>query len=261
MNSAKAILQGWAADHMGLPRPWTLFKRALKDYRENWLQLAKIIGIVAVPVAILSGTVATPTADTTSSAYLSFAQLAMNVAAVYTIIKMVNGKKVGVREAYYTGSSVLIRLMLLSVLLVLMLALATIGLFILGAGTATGSALPPFAVLLIVLLAVALAIPSVVMLVRSGWGIYILFESEKGPIEAIRESRKFTKGKVVVTLSRLVALGFFVLLLMLIPAGVLISLSYVTGWVIWTILLQILANLTILPISSFYLYRYYQRLK
>jgi len=258
----KRTVDSWAENHAADPKPWTLFKHAMRDYRQHVGLLMGIVLIVAIPVAVLSNFVVTPGSDTTLSAYVALAQLILNLAVIYTVIQLIKGKQPTIREAYYRGSAALVRLLLVSVMLILMLVFAVFGLFIIVTGAITsGGGFTGGELALLTVLGSLLAIPSVILITRSFWAIYIVIESDSWPVQAIRQSRAITKGRVVVILSRVAALVLFLILLMLIPMGIFLTLQAVTGWMIWSMFLQILASVVVLPLANFYLYRYYQRLK
>ncbi|HUC20995.1 MAG TPA: hypothetical protein VMR98_05915, partial [Candidatus Polarisedimenticolaceae bacterium] len=112
--------------------PWQLFKQALRDYRMHWSLLVGIILVVSLPIVVLSALkIVDTSSDTTASAYLGFAQLAMNTAIIYAIVQVMRGEKPPtIRQAYYKGSGAFLRLFLVSFLLVLMLMFLLLGVFI-----------------------------------------------------------------------------------------------------------------------------------
>ncbi|HUC20817.1 MAG TPA: hypothetical protein VMR98_04975, partial [Candidatus Polarisedimenticolaceae bacterium] len=114
---------------------------------------------------------------------------------------------------------------------------------------------------LLIGLAVVIALPSLWLLARSLWAMYIVFESELGPIQAIRASWKLTAGRTWATLGYLGALVVFLAGLLVVPIGSLVGLQSLTGWFIWQPLLQLLSTLIVAPISTLYLYRYLRNLQ
>ena len=261
-SSWRGKVDGWAKSHRKLPSAWKLFRGAARDYRAHWRPLVAITLIVTVPVALLSNYGINPSSDTTLSAYLAFAQIAMNTALIYAIVQLLQGRKVTVKQAYYTGSGALVRLLLVAILLVLMALLIVLGVIILGYGVVVpGVALSGGEQFLLAVLAIIIAIPSVILLTRGFWALYVIFETDKGPLQAIRQSRKLTKGKVVITLGRLIALVLLLLLVMIVPIVLLQFLQNLTHWSIFLVILQVIASLVVLPLSNLYLYRYYQALK
>jgi hypothetical protein len=252
---------GWRLQHSAHEKPWKLFKRAIKDYRANWKSITAVVTIVALPVAILSTYTVDPASDTALSAYLAFAQVAMNTALIFMVVQRMNGKKSSIRQAYYAGSAMLVRLLLVSLLIVVMLIPLLIGVLILAIGVLDPNA--PLTVgeqLLLVLLAVIIATPSIALTTRGLWAIFVIYETELGPIQAVSESRRLTKGKLIVSLGRLVALGLLLLATVLVPALVLVVLNSLTGSGIFVVLLQLTITLTVLPLGYLYLYRYYRGL-
>src|SRR4051812_19936257 len=96
-------------------------RRALRDYRSSWKLIIWTTSIIAVPIALFSTYLSDPTTDPMVSAYVSFAQLLMNVAVLYIAARIVQGVAVTTREAYYEGSGLLVRVLLESFILLLML--------------------------------------------------------------------------------------------------------------------------------------------
>jgi hypothetical protein len=257
----KEVLVGWREQHRKHQKPWALFKTALRDYRANWRVMLGATLIVALPVAILSNYGVDASGNTTASAYLAFVQLAMNVAVIYIVAKVMAGKPVTIRQAYYEGSAMLVRLVLVSLLLVLMLLPLVLALVIVSAGVlAPGAALNGGEQGLLVLLALLIAVPSLILLTRGLWALYVIFEGPEGPIQAVTRSRRISKGKVMVILGRLLALLVFLVGILLIPTVVLVLLGSLTHWLVWSIILQVVITLTVLPLANLYLYRYYREL-
>lgn len=261
MSRVGTMWSGWREQHKAHQKPWPLFTTAIRDYRANWKVVLGATLIVALPVAILSNYGVDAAGNSTASAYLAFIQLAMNVAVIYIVTKIVAGKSVTIRQAYYQGSAMLVRLVLVSLLLVLMLLPLVVALVIVSAGVlAPGAALNGAEQILLLLLAVLIAIPSFILLARGIWALYVIFEGQKGPIQATSQSRKITKGKVIVIIGRFLGLAVFLIGILIIPAAVLLLLSSLTHWTVWSIILQVIITITVLPLANFYLYRYYREL-
>lgn len=258
----KKSVINWRDQHQKHPKPWALFKQSLKGYQQHKRALALIILTVILPVALLANFAVDPGSDTTLSAYLTFAQLAMNVALVYAIVQLMSGRPVGIRESYYKGSAMLIRMILVALLLTVMLLPLLLGLLIFAYGVvAPGTALSVPEKTLMGLLALIISVPSIVMVTRGLWGLYAIFETDHGPWDAIKHSRLLTKGKVVITLGRLIALVFLLLLMLVVPVGLLALLANFTQNVFVLVLIQVIIALIVLPLSNLYLYQYYKGLK
>ncbi len=245
--------------------PWQLLKKALRDYRQHWVLLVGIVVVVGAPVALVSvfGIVDT-SSDTTAAAYVGFAQVAMNAAVIYAITRIVAGTAVlpTIRAAYYNGSGAFIRLFLVSVILVLMLVFLLLGLFIVAAGVlAPGAQLALVEQLLLIGLAIAVALPSLWLLPRSLWAIYLIYETQLGPIQAVRSSWNVTTGRTRATLGYVAALGVFLLGLLALPVAAIVVLQMLTQWPVWEPVLQLTATLIVVPISNLYLYRYLRNIR
>lgn len=254
----------WRANDNGtkLPGTWRLYREAVIDYRDNWQLMAALISIVALPLAVIGNLVSSAGSYITTPAPLTFAQISLNVAVVYAVMALVRGKSITIREAYYRSSVVLVRLLLTAFWWTLMLLPVIAGIFIARAGlTTVGTVVPVGEELLILLLAVLVAIPGVVMIVRGGWALFVLFETQAGPIQAIRTSRRYTKNRVVALLGRLIGLALLLLVTLLVPVVMLEWLRLLSGWIIFSMLLEYVTTLIVIPLAGFYLYRLYRELR
>lgn len=241
---------------------WKLFKEAIKVYRGNWKLFVGIVLIVSLPASIASVYLIDPATDSSLSAYLTLAQLAMNAAVIYTIIKLSKKEPVSVKEAYYSGSSGFIRLVLTAFVLVLISLLLVFGLLILFIGLLVPeTALALGEKLLIGLLALILLVPGFYLLARTVLGIFVVFDSDRGPLQAVAESWSLTAGKGWRSLGVLFFMMVFIFLLILVPAAILVILLNLTQVLFFQFLLQLIVGLTVLPISNLYLFNYYQGLK
>jgi hypothetical protein len=246
----------------GLPGGWGLFKRSLSQYRASVGVILPLVLIVDIPVSLLTTYVVDPTADSSASAYITLAQVAMLAALLYAVVRLARGKAVTVRQAYYEGSALLVRLLLLSVLLLLMLIPLIIGGFILSTGViAPDALLAPGEQALLILIAVLVSIPSLILFARGYWSVFVLAETDKGPIEAVRVSRRISKDKVWPTLGRLALLALLLVAVLIIPVGILGVAGSIFHLSILFVLLQILTAVIVLPITNFYLYFYYVELQ
>jgi hypothetical protein len=245
---------------MKLSSPWRLMRHALRRYRQNWKVLLGLILVVSVPVAIAS--VAGGSGDGTLSAYLTFAQLTMNAALIYAVARIVNGEDVGIRQAYYRGSAMLVRLVLLSGLLLLLLLPLALGLYILTFGLLSpGADLALGEKLLTAGLALLIIVPGLIPVVRGIWGTYRLFDSEDGPVKAVIFGWQVSRGRTWASLGRLAALVVMLLGLVILPLALLVTAYVFTKSALILILLQIVVAAIVLPLTNLYMYQYYQELK
>lgn len=239
--------------------PLGLLKQALHDYYRHRGLITGIILVVSLPLLVLQAyNVIDTNSDTTAAAYASFAQLVMNMAVIYASITIVSRQSLPrVRDAYYKGSAALVRLFLVSVMLVLMLLFLLLGLFIAAAGVLSPNASLQFGEqALLIGLAIIVSLPSFWLLPRSVFSIYMVFESEIGPLQAVQAAWKTTTRRTWRTLGYMAALGIFLLLLMALPLGIMFILQALTQWTVWASVLQLVATLIIIPVSNLYLYRY-----
>lgn len=252
----------WRRQHGSHAKPLELFKASLRNYRDHKRVLLLVVLTVILPVALLANFAIDPSSDTSLAAYLTFAELAMNAALVYALVQLLDGKAVGVKEAYYKGSAMLVRMVLVALLLAVMLLPLMLGLLIFAYGVvAPGTQLNPSEKTTMGLLALLVVVPSIVMITRSLWGLYAIFETDHGPWDAIRHSWRVTRGKTVITFGRLIALIGLLLLMLLLPVGLLAVLANLTQNILWLVIMQVVIALIVLPLSNIYLYRFYRELK
>lgn len=236
-----------------------LLKLALRDFWKHRWQFLGLVAIVAVPLAILNN-ISGLAGDGSFSAYSSFATLIMNVALIWLIVQIKAGKRVKIRDAYYFGTSSLIRFLLIAVALTLMLIPFLVGatIYISGVTGATLNASTPEKVLL-ALLWFVFTLPTLWLIGRYILSLYVIVAEDTTPIGALRKSGGLIKGRVIKVLGRLFVLGIISIVALAIPAlivnsaqGVLIAIGIT--------LLQLISTLFILPISNLYLYSLYQSL-
>lgn len=243
-------------------KSWGLFKDAIKMYRANWKLFVGIVLVVSIPASIASVYLIDPASDSSLTAYITLAQLAMNSAVIYAIFQLHSKKLVGVKDAYYRGSGGFIRLVLTAFVLVIISLLLVLGLLILFLGLLVPeTALALGEKLLISLLALILLIPGFYLLARTVLSLYVIFDGEKGPFQAVAESWRLTSGNGWKSLGILFFLLVYIFILILIPAAILVVLLSLTQVIFFQFLLQVLVGLTVLPISNLYLFNYYQGLK
>jgi hypothetical protein len=249
---------------------WRLFRKSLSEYRSHWRILVGVVAVVAVPVSLfttyfVANTTNASTSNTssTSTAYITFAQLCMNAALIYTVIQLYRDKAVSMRRAYYVGSAPLVRLVLVAFLLVLSLLPMVLGLKIIEAGLPVPGEvqLAGGEMALLALVAFIVAIPSIFLIARTIWAIYVIFETDLGPIQAIKASWRMTRGHTWQAVGRLFALVCLLFLLVLVPLIVLYALGKLTGWRLFGAILQLALSLIVLPVSNLYMYGYYRELK
>ncbi|TAK89586.1 hypothetical protein EPO04_00555 [Patescibacteria group bacterium] len=242
--------------------PLQLAKASWQQGRQHLKLLLGISAVVGIPSTLASTYLVDPTADSSISAYIAFAQLAMNAALIYAAIQLAKSKKVTIRQAYYQGSTLLVRLVLFSFLMLLYAIPLMLGLLMLSFGVfAPGSTLTSVESLIIGGVALLITIPGLVLLVKGMWGAFVIGEGKAGPIEALIQSHRLTKGKVRKSLARLLALAAILAVSVAIPAGLLVALAALTGIQALSALVQFLVVVTVVPYSTLYLYKMYVELK
>src|SRR5690242_12015209 len=69
-----------------LPSAWTLFKATWRQFRQQWRRYFRILGLIAIPVNLLS-LINLFANDATTQSYVSFAAVVMNVALLWAIVQ------------------------------------------------------------------------------------------------------------------------------------------------------------------------------
>jgi hypothetical protein len=217
--------------------------------------------VVTLPVVLLSAYASGSNPDSTLTAYLTLAQMIMNVALVYAVIQVVKSRKVGVKEAYYRGTAPLVRVVLTAFVLLIVALLFILGLIIVLYGIlVSGSALSLAEALLIMILALIPMVPGAYLIARTFWALFHIFESDDGPLQAVRSSWLLTSGQGWRLLGRCILLALFLLAISIIPLALLSLLQDLTGASIFGLLIHIALPLMIVPTSNIYLYRIYRDL-
>jgi hypothetical protein len=243
--------------------PWGLFLASLAQFRAHWKPYVLILAVVAVPANIL-GIFSLGSSDALVQSYISFASIVMNVAFIWAITKQAKtGKVPKVSAAYYDGSVALVRYLLLSLALIVMLIPAAFGLSLFGiAQTAsdyfnvTGPELA-----LSALAAFVLAIPSLYLMVRYALAPFVLVQEGLRPVAALRRSRLLTMGRFWPVAGRLTALGLFIAIVSIPALLLLLGLSAFKLGNVPTVVFEIAATLTVLPIINIYMLRTYLALE
>lgn len=255
----KYVVQSWGSQHKELPGAVTLMRQSWRTYRDNLGYFIKLAAVVALPAAIVSTYMVDPAADTAFAAYVAFAQLAMNTALLYAVVQLAKGKKVSVKQAYYDGSALLVRLILFSFITALVGLLVLFGVLIFAYGiVAPGTILSGVEKYLLTLLSAVVLIPGLLLLARISWGALVIASTDLGPWEATRKSWSLTRGKVVMITLRafvwVLVLGFVVGL----PAAFLLGLASWAQLGFLTVIVQTVLTSIVVPLLILYLYSLYQ---
>lgn len=239
-----------------------LFKSVLTDYRANWKLLSLAAAIVLVPVALLAAISGGAGTDALS-AYSAVALFIMNTAVAALALAIVQQPKKlpTLSEVYYRRAPVVRALLLLInpllwlTVLPFLLGLGLYGIVVSGAGLQFPEQI------LLILLAVIIASPSLFLTAWLSPVIFILNDTDLGPWQAVRASFKLVWKSTAKTVLRLFGLGL-TLLGFMVPITVIFGLavSYLhASWLL--IALQIVLGTTLVPITNLWLARMYVQLK
>lgn len=229
-----------------------------RDIKAHWRGLLWAVAIVMVPASLLSST-STASDDSSLSAYIAIATLVMNGALIWTALQIVAGESWSTRKAYFQGVAT-VRLMLLTFLLVLALLPAGLGLVFYVAAV-SGATIALGEHLLVGLLALLLALPSILLLTRMSLAPYVLHvEPELGPWQATARSRELTSGRFWLLLGKILQLGL-VTALIVAPLAVLFGFLGSLLQNEWPlIVLQIVAAIATVPLVHLYMARLHTEL-
>lgn len=256
------VVQAWSQQHATLPRPLALGRKSWSLYTANFAFFVKLIAVVALPAAIATTYFTDPSGNTAAAAYVAFAQLAMNAALLYAIVRLTAGRSIGVRAAYYEGSVLLVRLILFSVIMAAISLLLLFGVLIFAYGiVAPGAILSGGEKFLLTLLAMLVLVPGLVLAIRTGWGGFVIGATDQGPWQAARASWRATRGKVVIISLRALAAVLVLLLLVGAPAAFLLGLASWAQLGFLTVIVQTITNIVFAPLLITYLYYLYQGFK
>ncbi len=241
-----------------LPSVWRLLNSSLAVVRANWKILFGVVALVAVPSALV-GLVSNLAAGTTVAAYLGLAALLMNTALIWTTAELGAGRAVTLRRAYYDGTGVLVRLMLVGLVLALCTLPLAGGLALIGASLGT-AAVQSGERILLGLVALVLALPSLLLISNY---VFAIFPAAAGdwPVTALNISRQAVRGRVWAVGGRLLALAAVLIIVLAAPTVVLMWASFTTGAAIWLSLLQLITSLAVLPLLMVYLHQLYRELQ
>jgi hypothetical protein len=236
-----------------LPSGWQLWRLAITGFRLHMWRYIFLVLVVIIPNQLIN---ALAGGDSTVAVYTLIASLFMNGALIYAVIrfKAEPNSKPKLRELYYTSSAGLLRYIIVSLILAVMLIPAAFGLWLSGAGNSTMAAPALGEQLLLGLIGLIIAIPSIYLLIRNGLGSLIVYEGSVWPSEAIRRSRQVTKGHFWALLVRylIMTLG---LIVAIIPLTIICISLFLFTHIQFFITLNQIVNVTLL-LPLFYLYTY-----
>lgn len=237
-----------------LPSGWALWRQTITVYLAHWRLYSIIVLVITIPTAALK---VLASGDATIVAYSSLATLIMNVALIYAVIGFDEKPNVRpkLRGLFYESSTVLIRYVIVGFTLAIMLIPAAFGLGLVGLASNTTTVPPLGEILLFGIVGLIIAIPSIYLLTRNGFGLITVFENNNWPTHALRASRNLTKGYFWAVLGRnlIMALGLFIAI---IPFSVVfIGLLIVTQNNLFASIYQIADTVILLPLLYIYMFK------
>jgi hypothetical protein len=245
-----------------LPSGWRLFRRALENYRRDWIRYSLILGLVTVPTAILS---ALPAAseDPYAKFAIAAASVLMNVALVWAVAaRYATGKVPTLAEAYYDGSVLIVRYLLVSLALVAMFVPAAFGIVLMGISI-LAAAYMNISVgeqALMGVVAFVLSVPTLHLFTRFMLSLVTVARENLRPLAALRASRNLTLGYYWPMVGRL-AQALVWLLLVSIPVSLLAAgLAMLQLPAVAVVVFHIGTTLLAIPIGNLYLFELHDAL-
>jgi hypothetical protein len=249
---------------------WQLIKRSLRHYRRHWFGYAKIVAVTALPVGFFN-LYMNANQDTTLAAYLSLASLVMTTALVWAMAQQYEGRTPqtepqtrlprppGTAEAYYTGSELFVRFMLVGLSLAAIVIPLALGLALFNISlNATGwTSLVSPEQLIITAVCTLIALPTFYLL--GGYSLALIAIARDGgrPLQALKTARVLVRGRYWRVVARLIILLVW-LLLVCMPLALISGLLVTFGYVVWAKLtFQFYSWFIILPLMYLYLFELY----
>lgn len=236
----------------------SLLRRTLALWRAHQKILLSIVAVVAIPSTIIGNWAG---GDSSLSAYLAVATTAMNLALIWTVIRLQRSRIVKLREAYYQGTAAMVRFFLVAVALAIQFIPAAIGFTVYILGT-TGSTVTVGSgeKLLLGVVAIVLALPTVYWFVRYVLSIYVVVEDDLRPLAALRRSREVVRGHFWQVLRGLVALVLVLVAILVVPSFGVALIGHGAASQVVVTLFQLAVSLFGLPFIHIYMYELYRGL-
>jgi membrane-anchored glycerophosphoryl diester phosphodiesterase (GDPDase) len=238
-------------------------RATLTEFKDHWKAYVLILAVVTIPSDLITLIFQLST-DQVASTYLSFAAIIMNASLIWAIVRHdKDGRMPSVISSYYDGSVALVRYIVVTIAIVVLLIPAALGgaLYATGLEAVTAAGSPGTEVWLIAFVALLIASPSFVLLVRFGLASYGVIADGLGPIEALRRTRRYTLGRFWRVTGRFVILGLLLTVISIPITIVTIILGALHLGSISTTFFEIATTLVALPVANIYLYRLYRNLQ
>jgi hypothetical protein len=243
--------------------PWRLFRESLTDLRGSWKRLFWVMAVVLIPLNVI-GLIPSVASDPGASVVAYGAIILLNVALLWAIVQYKRtGHVPGPGTAYYDGSEAIIRTLITVFWLTIMMIPALIStVLILIAGTVAEISGSPWSeTLLIDLVLVLLAIPTIWLTVRFGLAPVAAVADGLRPWPALRYARQLTLGRFWRTLATYGALLVFVVLLALPITAITAGLALVKVGALAGFFFGLVTTFFILPLTFFFLLGMYRSLQ
>lgn len=239
------------------PGFWGLFTGSCRDFWTERRSLMLVAMVAALPVGLIS----LLSQDPGILAYGSLAAVIMNLALIWTVVRLQKGHMVTLKEAYYEGTSALVRFLLVALVLVASLLPFIIGATIFSSAVSDTTVTVGLAEKLLVgVLWLILALPTLRWLTRYCFALLLVSQPGVTPIQALKTSRQRVKGRswsIFGRLASLTALSIVIIFIPTIAVYVLIPPAF-SPFIL--AVLQLVVTLTVLPLYYVFLYRLYKGL-
>jgi len=233
-----------------------LLAKAWRDFWANRWGFLGIAAVITIPATLLQ--LAPSLGDNqVVQAYLAIGALVMTVALIWAIVRLAEGRRPRVRQAYYEGTTAFVKFAIVFLILTLQLLPFAIGATIYI--TAIQADITTAERLIFATIWLLLALPSFYWLNRYLFGLLIVHDPAMTPVMALRASGRLVRGRFWMVFRRVAALMMLFLAVLL---GVLTAASALIHNQNLTLgILRLVANLLILPLFYLALYWLYHELR
>jgi hypothetical protein len=250
-----------AGRDLSLPTAWRLLLQAFSSYASNIRILVGVAIIGAGLFALMAPLSMSSPRALVLRAYGSVVGVFMNLALIWTVARLCNGKPTTIRQAYYTGTASAARFVLVALVLAIQFLPFFLGGILFSAAASNSTQVVSVGEQLLVMAVwVLLSLPTAYWHTRYIFAPLIVATTARPPVIALRLSRLLVQGRFWAVWRRLIALLIALSLLSVIPMTVIIQ-TVPPPWLNLALALwQLVVTLTLLPITFLYLYKLYQAL-
>jgi hypothetical protein len=191
----------------------------------------------------------------TAGIYQIILGLIMSLAIIWALRQIIQGNKLGVRDAFYKGLYPLVPFILVLLFIGLELLPLLLGSLLLSVVTTNGIIIGTFEELVLIVIFLALALLSLYLISSSIFGLYIVTLPDMTPMKALRSARELVGKRRWIVLRKILGLPFLLLIVsVVIMLPIILWLSVLAQWLFF-----LLTMVALLAVHA-YLYTLYREL-